>query len=113
MKHTLTIIALLLAQSLAHAAGAESHAAMNVKHKALLQDFCVKCHGAEKQKGKFRVSDLPFDITNLETAEKWQKILNAMNSGEMPPDEEKQPRLHIAARRPYPHCREEAHFRAI
>jgi len=64
---------------------------MPEKHRALLQDHCLSCHGPEKQKGKFRIDQLPFSITSLETAETWQKVLNAMNSGDMPPEEEKQP----------------------
>jgi hypothetical protein len=64
---------------------------MNAKHKALLQDYCVKCHGAEEQNGKLRVDELSFEITSIETAETWQKVLNAMNSGEMLPEDEKQP----------------------
>ncbi len=65
--------------------------AMPDKHRALFKEHCVSCHGPEKQKGKFRVDDLPLTITNVETAEKWQKVLNAMNSGDMPPEDEKQP----------------------
>lgn len=61
------------------------------KHRAVLKDHCVSCHGAEKQEGKFRVDDLPFTITTIEVAEKWQKVLNAINAGEMPPEDEKQP----------------------
>lgn len=72
-------------------AGDAPHAVMNPQHRALLKDNCQACHGAEKQKGKFRVDDLPFTITTLEAAERWQKVLNQMNSGEMPPEDEKQP----------------------
>jgi Protein of unknown function (DUF1592)/Protein of unknown function (DUF1588)/Protein of unknown function (DUF1587)/Protein of unknown function (DUF1585)/Protein of unknown function (DUF1595)/Planctomycete cytochrome C len=64
---------------------------MDEKHRGLIETHCVSCHGPEKQKGKFRADELPFAITNLETAEKWQKVLNQMNSGEMPPEDEKQP----------------------
>lgn len=64
---------------------------MPEKHRALFKEHCVSCHGPEKQKGKFRVDDLPLAITNVEIAEKWQKALNAMNSGDMPPEDEKQP----------------------
>jgi hypothetical protein len=67
------------------------HAVMHAQHRTLLQDYCQRCHSAEKQKGKFRVDDLPFAITTLESAERWQKVLNQMNSGDMPPDDEKQP----------------------
>lgn len=68
-----------------------SDPAMPEKHRALFKEHCVSCHGAEKQKGKFRVDDLPLSITNVEIAEKWQKVLNAMNSGDMPPEDESQP----------------------
>ena len=64
---------------------------MPEKHRALLKEYCVSCHGPDKQKGKTRVDDLPLTITNVETAEKWQKVLNQMNSGNMPPEDEKQP----------------------
>jgi len=99
MKHSLALLsALLLAQSpvfsaetSVFAAETSPHAAMDAKHKALLQEHCVQCHGPEKQNGNFRVDDLSFEITSIETAEKWQKLLNQMNSGEMPPDDEEQP----------------------
>jgi hypothetical protein len=67
------------------------HAAMPERHRALLETHCLKCHGPKQQEGKFRVDDLPFAIRDLETAERWQKILNALNSGEMPPDGEPKP----------------------
>ena len=72
-------------------AGAVDHAVMPERHRALFKEHCVSCHGAEKQKGKFRVDDVPFTITTIEAAEKWQKVLNAINAGEMPPEDEKQP----------------------
>jgi hypothetical protein len=64
---------------------------MDRKHRAFLETHCEKCHGPEKQKGKFRVDELPFRLDSPEGAERWQKILNSLNSGEMPPEEEKQP----------------------
>uniref|UniRef100_UPI0037C69B7C DUF1587 domain-containing protein n=1 Tax=Prosthecobacter sp. TaxID=1965333 RepID=UPI0037C69B7C len=71
--------------------GAVDRAVMPEKHRPLFKEHCVSCHGAEKQKGKFRVDELPFAITTIEVAEKWQKVLNAINAGEMPPEDEKQP----------------------
>ena len=84
----LLLAALLSAYSPSHSA---DRAVMDQRHKALFQETCVSCHGPDKQKGKFRVDDLPFEIKDIETAEKWQKVLNQMNSGEMPPEDEKQP----------------------
>ena len=57
---------------------------------ALLQDHCFRCHNAEKPKGKFRIDNLPFTIADAATMERWRKVLNALNAGEMPPEDEKQ-----------------------
>ncbi len=89
-----SLVALIVLLPFLPGAGAvetKSRSVMSERHKTLLEQNCQNCHGAEKQKGKFRVDDLSFDITNIETAERWQKVLNQMNSGEMPPEEEKQP----------------------
>ena len=92
MKHVLRILTILfLAEVISRAAEGAPHAMVQERHRTLLQHHCLKCHGAEKPKGKFRLDDLPFTITNIETAEKWQKVLNSLNSGEMPPEDEKQP----------------------
>lgn len=58
------------------------------EHRALLKTHCYQCHNADKQKGRVRLDDLPLTIANVETAERWQKILNALNAGEMPPEDE-------------------------
>ncbi|MCF7785511.1 MAG: DUF1592 domain-containing protein [Prosthecobacter sp.] len=89
---SLLIAVLLSAYTSSHAAEAQGRAVMDQRHKALFQETCVSCHGPDKQKGKFRVDDLPFEIKDIETAEKWQKVLNQMNSGDMPPEDEKQPK---------------------
>jgi cytochrome c553 len=87
----LLLAALLSAHSFSHAAEAQRPAVMDQRHKALFQETCVSCHGPDKQKGKFRVDTLSFEIKDIETAERWQKVLNQMNSGDMPPEDEKQP----------------------
>jgi hypothetical protein len=38
-----------------------------------------------------RLDDLPLEITLTEGADRWQKVMNVLNSGEMPPAEEPQP----------------------
>ena len=60
---------------------------INEAHLQTLKTYCVECHS---EKGKFRVDDLPLTIGNSATAERWQKVLNALNSGQMPPEDEKQ-----------------------
>ena len=61
------------------------------KHFHFLEKYCMDCHDAETTKGKVNLENLPFRITTLETAELWQKVLNTLNSGEMPPEKKKQP----------------------
>ena len=79
------------ALSLVPAFAQEPTAVLPEKHQALLKEHCLSCHDAEKQKGKFRVDELPLAITDNLSAERWQKVLNALNSGEMPPEDQKQP----------------------
>ena len=62
-------------------------AVMPDRHRDLLQNHCAACHGPEKQESRFRVDTLPSAITSIEAAERWQKVLNAMNAGEMPPED--------------------------
>ncbi|MBL9202649.1 MAG: DUF1592 domain-containing protein [Opitutaceae bacterium] len=82
----------LLAAAVPVARAADTRAGtMTEQHRAFLAKNCQGCHGPEKQKGKFRVDDLPLAMIDLPTAERWQKILNALNAGEMPPEEEPQP----------------------
>ncbi len=64
--------------------------ALSPAHAELLREHCQDCHNADKQKGKFRIDDLLTDIGDSRTAERWKKVLAAMNSGEMPPEKEKQ-----------------------
>jgi hypothetical protein len=59
--------------------------------RAFLKNHCFKCHGPEKQKAKRRFDKLPSTITKLEELELWQEILDQLNLGEMPPNDEDKP----------------------
>ena len=56
-----------------------------------LKDYCIKCHGAEKQKGDRRFDTLSASIKTPDDALAWQEILDQLNKGEMPPKKERQP----------------------
>ncbi len=64
---------------------------MDQAQRAFFKGYCVECHDAKTSEGKVRLDDIPFEIRDVPTAERWQKILNVLNSGEMPPKEERQP----------------------
>ena len=83
--------ALFLAPRAAGARADDPRAVVDERHMALLRDYCARCHNAEKSEGKFRVDTLQSAITRGASAEHWQKVLNALNAGAMPPDEEEQP----------------------
>lgn len=61
------------------------------KQREFFKSYCIRCHNAEKQEGKLRLDDISFTIDSVEKADRWQKILNQMNSSEMPPEDSKQP----------------------
>ena len=87
----LSLPLLLLATLIsAHAADAPQ-AKLDAKHRAFFKENCLSCHNAEKQKGKVRLDDITFSVDTVEKADLWQKVLNSINSGEMPPEDEKQP----------------------
>ena len=66
-------------------------AVMPKEHRGLLERHCIGCHGAEEPGGNFRIDDLPLELADGRTAERWQKVLDAVNAGEMPPADEPQP----------------------
>lgn len=58
-----------------------------------LKTHCLRCHGKEKQEGQFRVDrQLKTDFLDLATKEKWGEVVNVLNSHEMPPESEPQPK---------------------
>jgi hypothetical protein len=83
-----SITSLLLVSA---ALAAAPQAMLDDKHRAFFKGNCLSCHNAEKQKGKVRLDNIPFTVDSVEQADLWQKVLNSVNAGEMPPDDEKQP----------------------
>lgn len=58
---------------------------------SFLETHCVSCHGPDKQKGDTRLDTLTLQIANSDTALHWQEVLDVLNLGEMPPDDEPAP----------------------
>lgn len=90
MRATSWIGCVLLCSSWVQAAD-PAPARLDDVHRAFFKDYCVRCHNAEKQKGKLRLDNISFAISTVEEAECWQKILNQLNAGEMPPEGARQP----------------------
>ncbi|NNE93161.1 MAG: DUF1592 domain-containing protein [Verrucomicrobiales bacterium] len=57
--------------------------------RPVLEQHCFKCHGPEKQKSDVRFDTLSTDfLKDRPAAETWHDALNALQLGEMPPDDE-------------------------
>ena len=83
----------LFAVSLFTAASAAPKAtALDSKQlQPFLENYCIKCHGPKKQKGQVRFDQTDWKITDNDTAQRWQDLLDQLNGGDMPPEDEKQP----------------------
>jgi mono/diheme cytochrome c family protein len=55
------------------------------------KEHCITCHGPDKSKGKITVHTLNGDLTAGHDLEHWELILEMLESGEMPPEDEPQP----------------------
>ena len=53
---------------------------------------CLRCHDDKQQKGEFRLDTLPRDFGSEQVAQRWAEVLFRINSGEMPPKKEPQPK---------------------
>ena len=92
-------VLLLIAGSLITAASAAPKDAIVSKEslQPFLDSYCIKCHGPEKQKGQVRFDEALWEIADNDTAQRWQDVLDQLNGGDMPPEDEKQPPAHEMA----------------
>ena len=77
------------------AKAAESPSSLSGREKMVKPFFaehCHKCHGEKKQKGDLRVDTLVIDFDSPKTMGNWEEIMNRINSGDMPPEDEKRPK---------------------
>ena len=66
-------------------AGYKSHVA------PFFKQYCVSCHGPDKNKGDITVHSLNGDLSMGQELEKWEQILDMLEFGEMPPIKSPQP----------------------
>jgi len=59
--------------------------------EAFLQTHCVSCHGPDKEKGDLRIDELSRDFRAGLDGHLWAEIVERINAGEMPPEDEPQP----------------------
>ena len=61
--------------------------------EAVLSKHCLACHGPEKAKRDLRIDQLSRDFKSGIDGHLWAEIVERINSGEMPPEEEPRPSL--------------------
>ncbi len=90
-------IALLIAPS-ASAADVRQFKADEATYQKVVTPFlkthCQRCHSAAKKEGNLRVDQhLTTDFLDPTVKEKWGEVVNVLNSHEMPPEKEPQPKV--------------------
>ncbi len=80
-----------VASSVEVAEGGVRVAKVSEEVTGFLKEYCVRCHGPKKQKGKLRFDTMPTMIADAAIAQRWQDILDVLNLSEMPPEDVKQP----------------------
>jgi hypothetical protein len=48
------------------------------------QKFCIQCHGADEQKGDFRIDTLSWDLAATASREQWDLVHEYVTDGDMP-----------------------------
>ena len=66
-----------------------SHAAE--PFEGFLQKHCIACHGPKKTKGDLRLDQLSRDFKSGVDGQVWAEVVEKINAGEMPPEDEPQP----------------------
>jgi len=98
MKHRLppflsVAIAWLLAIAGGQAADAPAATDFDAAVKPFLEEHCTRCHGEKKHKGELRLDTLSRDFAAGGAAMHWADVMDRISSGEMPPEEEPQPKI--------------------
>lgn len=61
--------------------------------EAFLGRHCISCHGPKKSKRDLRIDELSRDFQSGADGHLWAEIVEKINSGEMPPEDEPRPTL--------------------
>jgi len=56
-----------------------------------LTRYCIDCHNADEANGQVRFDTVSWQIDTNDTAQRWQDVLDQLNSGAMPPADAPQP----------------------
>lgn len=66
--------------------------------KPFFGQHCTSCHGEKKHKGDLRLDTLVVDASSPKIMANWEEIMNRINSGDMPPEDQARPKPDETAR---------------
>ncbi len=76
----------------AHAALLPGHPfARGAEPAAFFENHCETCHSGDKPKGRFDITQLNTDFADTSNREHWQRVLEQLQSGDMPPENRPRP----------------------
>lgn len=95
MKHKcqsveLHLLAAMLVLGAAATGFAQAEAERN-SQKSFFERHCLRCHGPERQEANLRIDNLDTSFTDKRSADAWVEMLDRINLGEMPPEDEPRP----------------------
>ena len=85
---TIAFLTLALGVPSAHAQEAEF---WKVTVRPFLQEHCVQCHGKDKHNGDLRLDMLAPEFDSSSSAGIWIEVMDRLNLGEMPPEDQPRP----------------------
>ncbi|MEL6898323.1 MAG: DUF1587 domain-containing protein, partial [Planctomycetota bacterium] len=72
-------------------AGPAKSSAFTTMVQPFFQDYCVHCHDEDTTQGGLNLVDLRDDFQSGVSAQHWVEVMDRINLGEMPPEEEARP----------------------
>lgn len=87
MKRSLALL-IMLGQAVSAAADSRPEPPqMSPLHRKIFARACLDCHSAEQPEAGMRLDNMPLALDSIEAAERWQRVLNELNAGTMPPSD--------------------------
>ncbi len=90
--HFILFLAILLSLPFTTRAASTTPEGLDKLVRPFFKEHCTRCHGEKKQKGDLRVDTLAIDFDSPKIMGHWEEIMNRVNSGDMPPEDEERPK---------------------
>lgn len=92
MNNRIPVALGLMCLAVVSSAHADEPASFETTVHPFFKAYCSRCHDEQKQEGKLRLDTLSRDFSDESIAQRWSEVVFRMNSGEMPPKKEPQPK---------------------